>query len=97
MIEPIKPSEISTVIPEEVIEVVNSLISLNYRDGVAKVYQDDIMETLPEKLKLSRQEIFNLHYLDIEDLYSKYWSVEYFKANYFEDWEPYFIFKDNLC
>lgn len=96
MLEPIKPSEISKKIPEEVIRVINDLITLHFRDGADTVYQDDIMDILPCKLNMTRREIFNENYLDIEDLYSKYWNVIYHKPPYFEDWEAYFVFKEKL-
>ena len=53
--------------------------------------QDDLVEEIADVMCISRRGIFDLGYLDIEDLYTK-WNVEYDKPGYNESYQAYFIF-----
>lgn len=98
MVQPIRPDEIDQKdnIPEFVLVVFNELIAKNYRNGRAEIYQDDIVDELlrrsPEPL--SRREIYDNHWLDIEDVYrASGWKVEYDSPAYNESYRAFFIFK----
>lgn len=96
--KPITPDEARqqklTRIPDEVIISVNELIvekltSSNY----ASFTQDELINRIISKSKLSRDEIFNKHYLDFEPIYQKAgWKVEYDKPAYNETYNATFKF-----
>jgi hypothetical protein len=99
-IGPIHASEIDTIreslIPALVFEVFNKLIAKNFSGSRAIVRQDDVMELLTAG-GLNRQEIYDNHWLDVEDSYRKVgWKVTYDKPDYTESaFEPYFTFQKN--
>ena len=81
-----------SVIPEVVIEVINKLIVVNLRDNEATIGQDEIVKALVKR-GLSRNEIFDEGWLDIEPIYKKVgWEVEYDKPAYNEDYPATFTF-----
>jgi hypothetical protein len=81
-------------IPDEVVETVNELIMRKWRCGRAVIFQNEIIEILENKMKITRQEIFNNRYLDFENLFREYgWNVEYDKPHYTDNNEAMFIFK----
>jgi hypothetical protein len=104
--KPITPGEIvhEKAFPSYVIRAFNELIQENYRGRESKVLQDDVIERIlsyanvgakPEEPILTRAQIFELDYLDIEDMYKEAgWKVDYRKPDYNENPFPsYFRFK----
>lgn len=93
---PIKASEITKIrhqaIPDAVIEAFNKLILKDFSAGSAKVKQDDVVSLITGK-GLSRKEIFDNHWLDVEDLYRKNgWTVKYNSPCRDENFDSYFLF-----
>lgn len=98
MVEPISPSDVKLRIPDFIIEAVNQLIMEKWTGDEAIILQDDILDIVssddPDDDKVSRQEVFDRHWLDFEDLYrEKGWDVEYDKPAYNEFYKAKFIFK----
>ena len=96
-VAPISPNEITKIreglIPNVVFETFNKLIAKNFSGSQATVYQEAVMTLLVEH-GLSRSDIFDNHWLDVEDSYRKTgWAVEYDKPGYNENYKAYFIFK----
>ena len=94
---PIHTNEINQVrealIPSIVFEVFNKLIAKNFSGTRAIVYQKDAMELLTAA-GISRQEIHDNHWLDVEDSYRKVgWEVTYDKPDYTENYKAFFIFE----
>lgn len=90
-------------IPDIIIETVNNLILKNFEPSNERslVYQEDILNAT-DKAGLSRDEIFDKHWLDIELLYEQQgWDVDYFDSPKFA-WEDdgnfktYFEFKKKV-
>lgn len=97
-ISPIRPEQVGEVqleqIPDVVIETFNGLIAQNSLDGHAKVEQDAVVEKLIEA-GLNRDEIFENHWLDVEDLYrAAGWDVKYDKPMAYggDTHRPFFVF-----
>lgn len=94
---PIRASEImktrGATIPNVVFEIFNQQIVDNFTGSRATVYQESVLKALVEK-GLDRSEIFNKHWLDVEDFYRKAgWIVTYDKPGWNESYEAYFVFK----
>lgn len=106
---PIKPKDITKAklqtIPEEVFEAFNELIVKNFSDGESTVKQGEIINLMIEKLmridsndlpdhaKHLKNQIFDNHWLDIEDDYRKVgWVVSYDRPGYCESYEPSWTF-----
>lgn len=97
MVKPISPEEIGfykkKILPQEVIETFNELIAKNYCNGTSRINQQEIITSLSVK-GISRQDIFNNKYLDVEPIYeAEGWEVEYDKPDYTESYDPVFIFR----
>lgn len=98
-IQPITPQEVTDkkieLIPDVVIEVFNELITKNYCGKIATVQQDEVIDLICSKNPAyTREQIFENHWLDVEDIYRKIgWSVLYDKPGWNETYEPYFVFK----
>jgi hypothetical protein len=93
---PIKPSEIDkqNVIPEQVFEVFNELITRNWDGHQAVVSQNALVENIACALQLKRHEVFDRNLLEVEDAYRKAgWLVEYDKPAYNESYGAFFRFK----
>jgi hypothetical protein len=82
-------------IPEIVFEAFNELIADNFTEGSAKVKQEDVINLILSKSGfLSRQEIFDKGWLNIEDVYrGQGWKVEYDKPGCYETYSAFFKFK----
>jgi hypothetical protein len=98
MVNPITPAEAkklqASLIPEEVIAVVNELIAKNYAHGYSRVLQKDIVEKLISDLGCERKEIFEKGWLEIESAYEEHgWKVTYDRPAYNESYEASFTFK----
>jgi hypothetical protein len=95
-IAPIKPSEVAAQrlndMPEAVIETFNELIAKNCAGGFGTLLQKDVVKALVAK-GLNRSDIFNNHWLDVEEIYWKAgWDVTYDRPGYCESYEPNFTF-----
>lgn len=105
MVKPITPDQVgaakAAILPDHVIETWNELIAANWSGGRACVQQNDAVVALMDHVDSSvidlasrRQEVFNLKWLDIEDVYCEQgWDVEYDKPGYNEDYEATFTFE----
>lgn len=96
MIKPITPEEIQeeATMPDAVITVVNDLIRIHWDGDQAVILQKDIVSTLMDEMKITRKEIFDKKYLNIEATYKKAgWTVSYDKPGYNESYQPSFTFK----
>lgn len=96
-IKPITPNEVgklkSDLLPPAVIEVFNESIAKNWNGKSAKVYQNDVADAIASKLDITRQNVYDMHYLDVEPIYeSAGWKIIYEKPGYHESWPAYFKF-----
>ena len=94
---PIRPSEVAAnreaSIPEAVFDVFNELIQNSWDGSSATVSQNAAAAKVAEALNISRGEVFELHYLDVEAHYRKAgWTVMYDKPAYCESYEATFKF-----
>ena len=95
MIKPISPDEIVISLPDEVIEVFNELLKKNWRgeSTTVTIYQTDVADLVASAMNISRNEVFNRRYLDVEEYYRKAgWRVSYEKPAYNESFRAYFEF-----
>ena len=94
---PLSPAEMQALqteqIPDEVFVAFNALISRRIMGGRATVHQNEVLALLEEQ-GMNRREIFDNHWLDVEDSYREQgWKVEYDKPGYNESYEAYFVFR----
>jgi hypothetical protein len=94
--------------PVWVFEAFNQCIASSFTNGRAMVKQNDVInkmiclqhDTLDEDAiedgqGLSRAEIFDNGYLNIEEVYREQgWKVEYDKPGYSESYDAFWIFKE---
>lgn len=86
-------------IPAEVFAAFDELIAKNFNGHYSTILQDDVLLLALKKLRgagrrLTRQKIFDNHWLDVEGVYrAKGWSVEYDKPGYNETYPATFKFK----
>lgn len=84
------------VFPDFVIESFNEAILEAKLRGSTTVVQDVVMDKIISKHThgtLTRQEIYDKHWLDVEDHYRKAgWSVTYDKPAYYENYKAYWTF-----
>lgn len=98
MSEPISPRQVKkanvSVLPDQVFDVFNQLISDNWDGRQSVVKQDAAASLIASALQITRSKVFELRYLDVENSYrSKGWSVVYDKPGYCEEGEAFFTFK----
>ncbi|MBI2120170.1 MAG: hypothetical protein HYT94_00935 [Parcubacteria group bacterium] len=96
-VSPIKPGDIAkvkkTIFPDKVFEAFNELIVAHFSNGLSTIKQDDIVELMVKK-GLERNQIFNNHWLDVEEVYrDEGWKVEYDKPAHCESYPATFTFK----
>jgi hypothetical protein len=96
-VKPITPSEVANRklvdLPPIVIECWNAQIAHDWDGRYAEILQEDIVNRMISK-GIPREEIFDKHYLDIEEIYKLYgWYVSYDKPAYNEAYEPSFTFE----
>ena len=102
--KPIRPDEVSALraatIPDFVIEAFNELIAANFSGNQAVVRQCEAVDVILAKSRwrvepgLKREDVYSLHYLDVEHLYrAEGWEVEYDKPGFNENYEPKFFFR----
>ena len=101
-LKPISPIEAEAkhrkTIPDSIIDAVNKLIVKNYnpiyKESVVK--QNEILDMVckdPDCGGLTKDDIFNNHWLDIEDIYREQgWKVDFDKPGYFETYDAFFKF-----
>jgi len=97
-IQPIKPSEVvekkKEFLPDEVIETFNELIASCWDGDCSKFEQEQAVMLIVEKMQISREMIFDLKYLDIEDIYRGMgWKVIYDRPSQNETYAPTFEFR----
>lgn len=96
---PIKPTEVASakkkLVPDYVIEAFNELIAENFVDEESTFGQDRVVARIMSmNRELTRREIFDRGYLDVESLYRNAgWSVVYDKPGYNETYDATFTFK----
>ena len=96
MIEPITPKQalIEKKMPDEVIEVFNELIKINFNGKTSKFLAKEAARLIASKMEISVDEVFNRKLLDVELVYQKKgWKVEYDQPGYNENYDAYFTFK----
>lgn len=94
---PIRPEEVlaekERVLPDAVFESFNTLITRNFNEGVSVVKQEDVLALMMEK-GLTRETIFQNHWLDVEGIYrSSGWEVSYDKPGFSESYPATFTFR----
>ena len=102
MAKPIRPDSLIKLIedgiPDEVIQAFNALIAKEWDGQEAMITQNAVVREILSNFRksdkpMSSQNLFDLNYLNIEDLYRKEgWKVVYDKPSYNEDFEPTFTF-----
>jgi len=102
MLKPIRPDSLIKLIedriPDEVIQAFNALIAKEWDGQEAIIAQDEVVREIRSNFRksdkpMSSEMIFDLNYLNIEDLYRKEgWKVVYDKPGYNEDYEAKFTF-----
>jgi len=99
MVEPIRPDEVTekkiTLLPDAVIRAFNTLIAKKFNGYESTVKQDEAINAImAEDETISRQEIFDNHWLDVEDIYRNIgWEVKFDKPGYSESYSAYYVFK----
>lgn len=96
-IKPITPNEIiekrQSVIPDEVFEAFNELITQNFNGSSATVMQHDVNARLKKK-GVNIDKAYKNNWLDIEDIYREAgWEVTYDKPGYNETYDASFEFR----
>ena len=90
MTKPFTPEEAAksheSVIPKEVFEVFNKLLATRFSGTeVVTIKMDEVAPLICEKLKVTRNQLANNGWLDIEPFYRKAgWDVEYDKPGFNE-------------
>lgn len=94
MTEPIKPSEVKSIKPSEVVETFNELIQKYWNGEEAVIKQREAVDIICEKMNCNEKHLLDNKLLDIEQLYRDAgWRVEYHKPGYNENPFPnYFKF-----
>lgn len=96
-VHPIKPEDVAVekqrTIPDEVFSSFNELIAQKWDGHSATIKQDDVVALIVKK-GLSKKEISDKGWLDVEDAYRSFgWYVEYDKPGYNESYPATFTFK----
>lgn len=98
MSKPITPDEVAELqtktFPAGVFDAFNELIASKFSGGSVTVMQNAAIALICEKTGVSRQEVFDKGWLNVEPAYrAAGWSVEYDKPAYNEDYEANYTFK----
>jgi hypothetical protein len=97
-VKAISPNEImenlDEIIPDFVIESVNSLLKKKFRGSAITIKQDELIKEIKGRNpSVNREELFNNKWLDFESLFEESgWSVKYDKPGYRENYDAYFEF-----
>lgn len=86
---PMTPSEVKIArketIPPEVFKAINTLLAENYKNGIAKISQEQVINLILALKDTTRNIIFDNNWLDIEEIYKEFgWNVTYYKADFFD-------------
>jgi len=97
MRKPLSPASVEKAkareIPSVVIEIFDGLITENWSDGEAVVGQNEAVKRIAERLKISRQAVFDRGLLDVMSVYERAgWKVAYDKPGFNETYEATFTF-----
>lgn len=95
-VQPIRPDQVGEtkiiIFPDAVLESFNEIIAQNYCNGQSHFKKDDAV-ALMESKGLLRNEIYEKHWLDVEDVYrAAGWKVEYDQPAYCETYAATFTF-----
>lgn len=95
--KPISPDDVvflrGASLPPEVIDVFNKLIAEHWDGRQAVVPQERALCAIIGALNLTRAEVFDRHYLDVEAVYeAEGWRVTYDKPAYNESYPATFTF-----
>lgn len=95
---PITPAEVvkkkREAIPEQVFEAFNGLIARHWDGYEAGFTQDEAVKRITELSALSENQIYEQHYLDVEEAYREAgWDVKYDKPGFNESGPATFVFK----
>src|SRR4051812_37723826 len=99
MVKAISPSQVpaeklASVFPDLVIQTWNRIIAKKFTAGRAHIGQDEIADAIAEATGVTRREVFDNHWLDVEEIYrAQGWEVEYDKPAYNESYEANFTFR----
>lgn len=99
MVTAISPTDIAVQkvksFPDFVLDEWNKMIAKKFTAGCACILKDEIIVALlPHTQHGNRKEIFDNHWLDIEEVYrAQGWSVVYDKPAYNESYTASFTFK----
>lgn len=86
-------AEHKTSIPQEILDVVNALLTKRINHSVISIRQKEVLEGLGET-DIAVKDVFDRGWLDLEDLYeAKGWSVTYDKPGYNETYDAGWTFK----
>jgi hypothetical protein len=97
-VKPISPQDVPQeklkTLPDEVIQTWNTMIAEKMTgNGYCTILQRDIADRIASVMGVSRQEVFDNQWLDIEDIYREAgWKVSYDKPAYNETYAAYFTF-----
>jgi len=98
-VSPVSPKKVKQVIsfPVEVIESFNELIEekFNGNSNSSTIKQDAVVERILQKNpKITKDELIDKHWLDVEDVYRKAgWIVKFDQPGYCESYDAYFVFE----
>lgn len=97
-VKPISPDELiaqkKKEFPSIVIKVVNRLLKEKWDGKEARIMQDDIIKYIVQNSNYTKNEIFDKHLLDFEDVYrDQGWKVTYDSPAYCETYDAYFLFE----
>lgn len=95
--KPITPAEVISkkreTIPAAVFDVFNEAITEAWNGGHAVVNQEHVALSIADRLQISKTEVYDRGYLDIEELYrAAGWTVQYDKPGYNETYPATFKF-----
>lgn len=98
MTRPITPDEVAShkvqLIPPEVVQVFNGLISKAWNGTVARIRQEVAVDCIASKMGVDRDEVFRRHWLDVEPIFEAAgWTVEYNSPAYNESYPTTFTFR----
>lgn len=97
-VRPIQPQQIIPTFPDEVLQAFNELLQEGGNSNDITIKQDTAMDRILEKFSangksISRHDIFDKHWLDVEDTYRNAgWKVKFDKPAYCETYDAYFVF-----
>ena len=100
MVKPLAPADVvsarAVLFPDFVLKTWNTAIAKNWTGIQSRIEQDDMVYELiaASPSHIDRGDVFNNHWLDIEDVYrAEGWVVEYVKPAYNDSYYAHYIFK----